>query len=192
MKSRFYKVIKFLFSWFFLVWYNPQIIGKENIPKSGRVVIAGNHISMLDPCWVVISTKRVVHFLAKDKYYDKKVLGNFFKLMKCIKVNTKSKDGKALSNAIDILNKDEVIGIFPEGTRNKTNKLLQPFKYGAVKMAYETNSYIVPFSVKGDYKFRSKNLRIEFKKPYKIKSDNLEKENDKLYKIIEAMLKGEK
>ncbi len=175
-----------------MVWYHPTIIGKENIPKSGRVVIAGNHISMLDPCGIVISTKRVVHFLAKDKYYDKKILGNFFKLMKCIKVNTKSKDGKALSNAIDMLNKDEAIGIFPEGTRNKTNDLLQPFKIGAVKMAHETNSYIVPVMISGEYKFRSKNLKIVFKKPYKIKSNDLDKENNKLYKIIEKCLKEER
>ena len=189
--SGFYKTIRFLFKWLFKLWYNPTIIGKENIQKEGSIVLAGNHKSMLDPCLVVISTKRVVHFLAKDKYYDKKIVGDFFKLMQCIKVNTKNKDGKALENAISVLNQQGVIGIFPEGTRNKTNKLLQPFKFGAVKMASDTNSYIVPFAITGDYKFRSKNLTIQFEKPYKIKSKELEKENNKLYVNVETILKKE-
>ena len=189
--SRFYKTIKFLFKWLFMLWYNPTIIGKENIPKEGSIIIAGNHKSMLDPCLVVISTRRVVHFLAKDKYYDKKIVGDFFKFMQCIKVNTKNKDGKALENAISVLNQNGAIGIFPEGTRNKTNELLQSFKFGAVKMASETSSYIVPFAITGDYKFRSKNLKIEFEKPYKIKKDNLEEENNKLYQKVEKILKKE-
>ena len=189
--SWFYKTIRFLFKWLFKLWYNPKIIGKENKPKNGNIVVAGNHKSMLDPCLVVISTNRVVHFLAKDKYYDKKIVGDFFKLMQCIKVNTKKKDGKALENAIAVLKEKGVIGIFPEGTRNKTKELLQPFKFGAVKMAEVTDSYIVPFAITGDYKFRSKNLKIEFDKPYKIKTNDLEKENKKLYKNIESILKKE-
>ena len=58
-------------------------------------------------------------------------------------------------------------------------------------MAEVTDSYIVPFAITGDYKFRSKNLKIEFDKPYKIKTNDLEKENKKLYKNIESILKKE-
>lgn len=188
--SGFYKTIRFLFRWLFILWYNPTIIGKENIPKEGSIIIAGNHKSMLDPCLVVISTKRVVHFLAKDKYYDKKIVGDFFKFMQCIKVNTKNKDGKALENAISVLNQNGVIGIFPEGTRNKTKEFLLPFKFGAVSMAQKTDSYIVPFGITGEYKFRSKNLTIQFGKPFKVDGMKLEEANNKLHDEVEFLMKA--
>ena len=189
MKSKFYLMMKLLFGWVFRLWFNPKIIGRENIPSKDNIVIAGNHKSMADPCMVVISTKRVVHFLAKDKFYDKKIIGKFFKYMQCIRVNTKEKDGKALKSAIDVLNKGGVIGIFPEGTRNKTNNILLPFKYGALKMAQETNSWIVPFGITGDYKFRSKNLSVRYGKPYKITSNDLEKENKILVEKVKELIK---
>ena len=90
---------------------------------------------------------------------------------------------------MDVLNKGLALGIFPEGTRNKTKELLLPFKHGAVSLAKKSNATIVPFAIKGDYKFRTKNLKIIFGKPYKILSDDIDKENNKLHKIILDLLK---
>jgi 1-acyl-sn-glycerol-3-phosphate acyltransferase len=81
-----------------------------------------------------------------------------------------------------------VIGIFPEGTINRTDDIIMPFKIGAVKMAKETNTKIVPFVITGEYKAFKKNIAIEFLKPIEIKSDNLTKENEKLMKIISKKL----
>ena len=84
------------------------------------------------------------------------------------------------------------IGIFPEGTRNKTDKFLLPFKYGAVSIASKTDSLIVPFGITGDYKFRSKNLTIIYGKPFKVGNMSLEEANNKLYKIVERLMKQNK
>lgn len=56
-------------------------------------------------------------------------------MVHCIPVNRKEKDPTATLKAINVLNNGGAIGIFPEGTRNKTNELLLPFKFGAVSLA---------------------------------------------------------
>ena len=83
-----------------------------------------------------------------------------------------------------------MIGIFPEGTRNKTKEFLLPFKYGTVSMAKKTDSYIVPFGITGDYVFRSKNLTIRYGKPFKVTNMDLESANELLYKTVENLMKA--
>lgn len=114
----------------------------------------------------------------------------FFKGMGIIPVDRKNKNPQALQEAIKNLNEKKVIGIFPEGTTNKTNDIIMPFKYGAVKMASETNAYIVPFSITGEYKFFGR-LKITFGEAYKIGTD-LEQENKILMNKVIDLIKGEK
>ena len=101
-------------------------------------------------------------------------------------VNRKINDHNVLVHAYNYLKNEKVIGIFPEGTHGK-GKIL-PFKIGAVKMAYETQCDIIPFSITGKYKIFSKDLKIEFGKPIKVKSNNLDKENEKLRNIVVKMV----
>ena len=108
--------------------------------------------------------------------------------MGIIPVNRSIHDKGALNNAINTLKEDKVIGIFPEGTINRTKDIIMPFKIGAVKMAYETNTSIVPFTITGEYKVFKKSVTIEFYKPIKIKSDNLTKENEHLMNFISKQL----
>jgi len=183
-----YKILKFLGKPIFHILYNPKIINKYNIPYGEPIIFAGNHKSYLDPLLLIISTKNVVHFLAKKELF-KGFFNYFFKSAGCIPVDRKNKDKNATDMALDILKSNKIIGIFPEGTRNKTNELLLAFKFGAVSMAAKTDSYIVPFAITGDYKFRSKNLKITYGKPFKVNDMELDKANDKLYKIVEKLLK---
>ena len=184
----FYKVCKFLLTPIFKFYFRPIIIGKENIPTTGSIVIAGNHKHLMDQCLAIISTKRYICYMAKKEYFDNKMISWFFKLSGCIPVDRKNKDTNAKQRAIEVLNKQGAIGIFPEGTRNKTKELLLPFKYGAVSMAKKTNSYIVPFAILGDYKFRTKNLKIIIGKPFKVTDMDLEEANNKLYDTIKELL----
>lgn len=187
-----YRILKPILVPIFKFYYNPTVIGKENIPNDGGLLIVGNHKHLYDQCLAIISTKRPIHYMAKKEYFDSKFAW-FFKMVGCIPVDRSRKDSKATSRAINVLNSGFVLGLFPEGTRNRTKKKLLPFKYGAVSMAKKTNSYIVPFGISGDYKFRSKNLTITFGKAYKVK-DELDIENKKLEekvsKLIDKSLKN--
>lgn len=120
-----------IFKWY----YKPTIIGKENIQKDGAILIVGNHKHLYDQCLTIISTKRFVRYMAKKEYFDNKKTAWFFKAVGCISVDRKNHDSKAKKLAIETLKENGAIGLFPEGTRNKTKEFLLPFKFGAVSMA---------------------------------------------------------
>ena len=170
----------------FMKIYRPIYIGKENIPKEGAIILAGNHTAKLDPLLLMSSTNRCIHFLAKIELFQgiKKI---FFKNVGIIPVDRKRKNPEAINLANKYLENNKVIGIFPESTINKTKDIIMPFKYGAVKMAKETNSMIVPFSITKKYRKFKKSVIICFGKPYKVKG-TIEKENKILEeKVIELI-----
>ena len=183
-----YKVFKTILGPIFKLYYNPKIIGKENIPKDGSIVVCGNHKHLMDQCLSIVSTKRFLRYMAKKEYFDGKFAW-FFKAAGCIPVNRSIKDTDAKEKAIEHLQTGGAIGIFPEGTRNKTKEFLLPFKFGAVSMAKKTNSLLVPFGITGDYKFRSKNLVVRFGKPFEVSDMSLEEANQKLEKSIGDLMK---
>ncbi len=182
-----YRFLKPILGPIYKLYYNPKVIGKENIPTEGPILIVGNHKHLMDQCTAIISTKRPIHYMAKKEYFDGKMAW-FFKLVGCIPVNRSIKDNNATKRALEVLNNGYALGLFPEGTRNKTDKFLLPFKYGAVSMAKKTDAYLVPFGVTGDYKFRSKNLVMRFGKPFKVTGD-LKEANKKLEKEVEKLMR---
>ena len=180
-EAKLYKFLRPIITGFYKVIFRPNIIGTENIPASGRVILAGNHTSNFDPPLLVSSTKRNIHFLAKKELWDgpQKII---FANMGLIPVDRKNKDTNAVIMAEKYLKDEKLIGIFPEGTTEKTGELLK-FKKGAVKMAIDTDSPIVPFVITGKYRLFSKNLTIKFLKPIKC-SGNILEETERLMNII--------
>ncbi len=173
----------------FKLYYNPKIINKEVIPKEGPILIVGNHKHIYDQCLTIMATKRVIHYMAKKEYFDGKMAW-FFKLVGCIPVDRSIKDHNATDKALKVLNSGGAIGLFPEGTRNKTKDVfLLPFKFGTVSMAKKTNATIIPFGLTGDYKFRSKNLTIRYGTPFKVGKMDLEDANKKLYEEVERLMR---
>ena len=190
-KFRIYRILRTLFKWPFMFYYNPKIINKEYIPKDGTILIVGNHKHVMDQFPVIFSTKRVVRYMAKKEYFEGRNAW-FFRLVGCIRVDRTIKDETAKSEAMDVLKDGGALGLFPEGTRNKTNEFLLPFKFGAVSMAKKNDAYLVPFGITGDYKFRSKNLVITFGKPFKVTDLELEEANELLRETIGNLMKESK
>ena len=187
MKYILYRIVRTLGYPIFLLLYRPEFEGRSNIPKSGSVILAGNHTNNLDAAIMLAGPKRVVHMLAKKELFKSKISNAFFRSMGCIPVDRKIHDENAKSEAIEALKNNEVIGIFPEGTVNRTNDIILPFKYGAVSFAKKTGAYIVPFTITGKYKLFRRSIKITYGKPYKV-TDDLEIENEKLMNIITKML----
>jgi len=183
-----YRMGRFILGPIFKLYYNPKVIGKENIPKEGAILIVGNHKHLYDQCLTIISTKRYIHYMAKKEYFDNKKVAWFFKGTGCISVDRSKKDKTSVELALSVLKDDGAIGLFPEGTRNRTKEILLPFKFGAVSMAKKTDAYLVPFGITGDYKFRSKNLTIEYGKPFKITNMDLEAANERLYNEVKIFV----
>ena len=181
-----YKLMRPFVTFKFKNKYHPVVFGKNNIPETGGIVVCGNHRHVDDQYNALIATKRVVHMLAKDEYFKGKKEW-FYRAAGCIPVDRSIHDENAKSEAIEVLKNNEVIGIFPEGTVNRTNDIILPFKYGAVSFAKKTGAYIVPFTITGKYKPFRKSIKITYGKPYKVIND-LETENEKLMNIIKNML----
>ena len=171
----------------FKFYYSPRIIGAEKIPKDSAIVIAGNHKHVYDQCLTIMATKRVIHYMAKKEYFEGK-LAPLFRFVGCIPVDRSKRDFSSAMSALKVLKKGGAIGIFPEGTRNKTDKFLLNFKTGAVAMAKKTGAYIVPFGLTGDYKFRSKNLTIRYGEPFKADNMSVEEAKEKLFREVERLM----
>ena len=73
-KMPIYKFGRVVLGFIYKLWYRPTIIGKENIPKEGSLLIVGNHINIMDQCNVIIATKRCIHYMAKKEYFDPKYI----------------------------------------------------------------------------------------------------------------------
>ena len=68
-----FKIFSTILKPVFKFWYTPKLIGKENIPESGAIVVACNHKHLMDQCMVIISTKRPIHYMAKSEYFEKNI-----------------------------------------------------------------------------------------------------------------------
>ena len=185
MECKLYLILRFIFKPFFRVLYRPKIIGIENIPENGALVIACNHKHAIDPLMLAMTTKRTIHFLAKKEIY-KGVLKLFFNAVGTLPVDRGKNNKSTITRAEDMLKMGGDIGICSEGTRNKVSDDLLPFKKGAVSFAKNTNSKILPVYIKGKYKLFRKSLVIIIGKPYSVKGD-IEKENDKLKNKISSL-----
>lgn len=187
-KYRFYRFLRPMVTFMMKKLFKVQYINRQNIPKRGPYILVGNHKSNWDCLLVVSSVKETVHFLAKKELVDG-FFGFFFKSMGIIPVDRKKRNKEAMNAAREVLENKGVVGIFPEGTFNKTEYVVMPFKMGSVKLAYDMNVSIIPFAIRDDYKL-FKRTRIIFGKPYKIKTTDLKGENITLMnKVIKLMEK---
>ena len=191
MKCTLYRILRPIVLLLFKGIYRIKVINKKSIPKVGPIIFVGNHKHNYDFISLMCGTKRTIHFLAKKELIDKH--GWLFNKLPVIPVDRSTKNKEAIEEASRLANNGEVIGIFPEGTFNKTEYVIMPFKYGAVKIACLTNATIIPFAITGNYKIFKRNLKIEFGKPYKIEDKrDLTKENIKLMnKVVKLMRKDE-
>ena len=179
-KNVWYDICKIIYIPLLKILFRPKAYGKENIPKEGRLIFAGNHRHAVDPVVVMSNTKRKVHFMAKESLF-KGFHGWIFKKIGLIKVHrNRVENANSVKVAEEILNNNGTIGIFPEGTRNRTENDLLKFKEGAVKISKNTNSKIIPFAISGKYRLFRKGLEIEFGKPIEINDMEIEEANEKL------------
>ena len=171
-----------------LVVYHPKVYGLENVPKEGAIILAGNHKHALDPGTVAVKVKRRIYFLGKIEIF-KGIFGTLFRRVGVIPVDRSKKNPGAIKSAMKVLKSGGVLGIFPEGTMNKTNKDLLEFRMGTVNLAQKTGAKIVPFAIRGEYKIFRKGLEIEFGKPLDYKDIETEKANKLLQEEVLKLLR---
>lgn len=142
-----------------------KVHGRENIPRKGRVIIASNHISHLDPPLIGVSAPRNVAFIAKIELFRTPILGWWMRAMGQIGVERGGGGRKALVTAQDVLEKENAIIIFPEGTRSATGRVARG-KTGVAVLALKTGSPVVPAAITGSYKAFKRGMK--FPKPGRV------------------------
>lgn len=188
MKPFVYSACRFILRPFVTLFYKPKVIGIENLPKDKPIILAGNHTCLRDPFIVGYITNDDLYYIVKKELHEG-IIKPFFKYSGTIPVDRKNKGNEnAFKAVLDILKENKKVVIFPEGTINKTNDIIMPFKYGAVSLAKKSGAYIVPFGIKGRLKIFRRTVSISLGKPYKITKD-LEYENKKLEQKVINLLK---
>jgi len=148
----FYKFVRGILAfWVYLTGI--KIIGRENMPKSGPVVTLSNHSHWSDPILMGVAWQRPVRFIGKAELEKKVFLNKIAQWVNLVPIHRGETDLNAMRLAIDAAKNDgSVLGVFPEGTRNKGKDLLE-FKEGAIFIAYKSESTICPMALKNSSNF---------------------------------------
>ncbi len=163
MKEVFRRIIKFVLKLLVLIVYRPKIVGLENIEEGKPALICPNHVHALDSAVIVLTNKRKISVLAKESLFKNgfvKWLADVFGIYP-VKLGNKSMESVKVS--LKLLKNNELLLLFPEGTRNGMAKGVKP-KDGAVKLAIKSNAPIIPVGVQGDFRFFKK-VKINIGKP---------------------------
>ncbi|MBI2119779.1 MAG: 1-acyl-sn-glycerol-3-phosphate acyltransferase [Elusimicrobia bacterium] len=161
---------------FKIVW-RLEIVGKENVPLNGGVLLASNHVSYADPPLVAASVDRFIHFFAKEELFHMPVIGWFISQVNAFPVKRFEHDIGAFKKAQKLLTQGEAVVLFPEGRRSKTGELGKA-KAGVGMLSLKTGVPVVPIYISNSYKiFSFKKIKVFIGKPIKAP----EVENQKLY-----------
>lgn len=131
------------------LFWRRQVIGHENVPREGPVILVGNHQSFLDiPLMAIAVDHRHVAFAARRSLIDNPFLRFIFARVGVILVDPSRGDRATLRRMIEHVEAGDALGIFPEGTRSLDGELSEP-KKGALLVARTTGAPIIPCAISG-------------------------------------------
>ena len=170
------------------VVYQMKIVGKENIPKEGPVIICGNHRSFLDPPLIEVTCGRYTRFLAKEELTKNPLLAVLGIIFDAILVKRDSKEVTAIKESLKTLKNGDCLALFPEGTRNGLEKG-EKVKDGVAFFAVRSGAKVVPCGIKGGTKENHK-ITITYGKPLDYSQYKGTKDKEVLDKITNEIMEN--
>lgn len=165
MKKFVYQAIRLLLLAIFKLFFRIKVNGKENLPKTGGVIMMSNHISAYDPPLLAAIFSRPVRFMAKKELFENPIIRFVLFLDGAFPVDRSKNDITAVKKALSILKEKEVLGLFPEGTRRPEGNLGTP-KSGSVMLALKSGVPILPVGIK-NVKTKGR-ITINIGEPFKL------------------------
>ena len=179
----FYNVIRFIVNIYMNIYYKFEVVGKENVPSDGSLIICSNHIHWADPVIVACkSTNRQIHYMAKIEIFKNNFITWFLNNLNVFSIKRGEIDVAAIKNALRLLKDGKVLGMFPEGTRVKGDEEKKP-EAGLGMLAVKSKAIVVPVNLRGSYKFRSK-ITVTVGKPIYLEEYHSVKINKEGYEKI--------
>lgn len=183
-----------------------EVVGRENLPATGGVIIAPNHISHLDPPLVGAALSRSVYFMAKRELFEVPIFGWIIRQTHAFPVSRGTADRQAIRQAQKLLESGEVLVIFPEGKRSPDGRLQAP-ELGLAMIAARAGVPVVPMALtgtnyalpRGSVCFRPARIRVTIGAPQSFASmtnsefsrQTLQEFSDKIMNEIQRMLPAE-
>ena len=161
----FYNFMLKLFSIFSKTFFKFEVIGTENIPSEGNLIIAANHKSNLDPIFVAsaVNKKRKMTAIAKEELFKNKILAKILNKVEIIPINRQNPGLGTIKRILKYIKNDYALVMFPEGTRSKTDDFNNA-KAGLSLFATKAKADIVPCTIYSSYKL-FKPAKIYYGKP---------------------------
>ncbi len=142
-----YRTTNLTLGTFLRIMFRPRYLGRDKIPVDGPLIIAANHLSHIDPAFIMTATKRPVSYMSKKEHFEGAIRRLVFKQVGVIPVDREEGGKEALKGAIEILEEGGAIGIFPEGTRSRDGKIGKG-KTGVARLAALTGAAVVPVAIR--------------------------------------------
>src|SRR5690242_5604124 len=121
-----YRIVWTFLRVFFRLVLRWRIRGAGNVPRSGPVILASNHVSNLDPPAVCVGIWRPCHCMAKEELFVNPLFAWFIRQLYAFPVKRGTADRAALKRAVEILGEGKALVMFPEGTRSESGELQAP------------------------------------------------------------------
>lgn len=141
-----YYFMKYVLSPLIYLIFRPKIFNREHLKVKGGAIFICNHLSMLDPFMLGLVSPRCIHYMAKKELFSSSILRGLLKACLAFPVDRKNADISSLRNALNVLKKGAVFGIFPEGKRSITGEL-DEFEGGAAFLAIRSGAPIIPIYI---------------------------------------------
>ncbi|GAB2812449.1 lysophospholipid acyltransferase family protein [Streptomyces daliensis] len=146
--------------------FRPRIEGLEHIPEEGAAIVAGNHLSFSDHFLMPAMLRRRITFLAKSEYFTGpgikgRLTATFFRSIGQIPVDRSGKGAgqAAIKEGLGVLRKDELLGIYPEGTRSHDGRLYKG-RVGVAAMALKAGVPVIPCAMVGTFELQPPGRRF--------------------------------
>jgi len=130
-----------------------RVEGRENVPKTGPLIVVSNHLSRADPPIISAGIPRRIVFMAKEELFRSPFMALLVKGFGAFPVRKRQADRDALRRAHEVLEKGLALGVFPEGTRSDSG-VLQPGMLGAAFIALKTGAPVLPVGIYGTEEFK--------------------------------------
>jgi 1-acyl-sn-glycerol-3-phosphate acyltransferase len=154
-----------------------RVVGAENVPRDGGLIVAANHISNFDPPILGVALPRPVSYMAKKELFRMPVLGYLIPRLNAFPVDRQAGGTAALRASLRMLKEGRCVGIFPEGGRNLTGTNEE--KAGAAFLAAASGVPVVPAAIVGTRSLRPfRRVSVVFGQPFRVERNRQSADGD--------------